>query len=167
MKIKEGKIKEGRLVPYIFVALACVLAVVIFGVRVGGSEEAKVEKMVGEMAEAAETKDIKGVLRYISEDYTDNHGNDKTALKGFLLSLFFRGEKVSVFVRSVEVALRGDRGLLKVKAVLVMGRSVESISDVVPDEAAGYSFDSVVTKDGGRWKVLSVNWKKVGVFGLL
>ena len=176
MKDKVQKKDDARAVPYLVVGLAGALAVILIAVVMwggaGGPEEAKVRKMVAEMAAAAEERDIKGVLKHISDDYTDNHGNDLKALKRVLLAQFFRGEDVSVFVRTVEVALRGDRGLLDVKAVLVLNRSAgksgaEGIGDVVPEDAAGFRFDSVIDKEGGRWKVRSVKWERVGVVGLL
>lgn len=145
-------------------AFALVILYFVFWSGPGGPEEDKVRKMVEDIEKAAEERDIKGVLRHFSDDYTDNHGNDLRGLKRLLLAQFFRGEEVSVIVSGVRVELKGDVGLLDVKAALVLGREV---GDVVPEDAAGFAFNSVIVREGGRWKVRSVKWQRVGVLGLL
>jgi ketosteroid isomerase-like protein len=136
----------------------------------GVTEEDKVRQVVTEVAGAAERKDLKGVMRHVSKDYNDDRGNDYDGVKGILFYQFLRSSKVSVFVRGVDVEIdmdRGDRALVNTKVLLVRGKEVKEIEDIIPEDAAGYRFSVIFRKEDGDWKALSAGWDNVGVIGLL
>jgi ketosteroid isomerase-like protein len=133
----------------------------------GVTEEDMVRQVVADVAEAAEKKDLKGIMRHVSKDYNDDKGNDYDGAKGIVFYQFLRSPKVSVFVRGVEVEVKEDRALVNTKVVLARGKEVKKIEDIIPEDAAGYRFSVVFRKEDGDWKALSAMWDNVGIFGLL
>jgi len=133
----------------------------------GVSEEDRLKQIVNEAAEAAQKKDIDGVRKHISKSYRDQDGNDYDSVKRILLYHFIRAETVSIFVRSVDPDIKGDTALVKANVILVRGKEVKSIKDIIPEAAAGYRFKLIFKKENKNWKVVSGTWQNVGVAGLL
>jgi ketosteroid isomerase-like protein len=149
-----------------------VFSILVFSLFLGAcskgvTEEDRVKRVVKDVEKAAESKDVKGFMRHVSKDYNDDRGNDYDGVKGILFYQFLRAEKVSVFVRGVEVEVRGDRALVNTKVVMVRGKEIEKIEDIIPEDAAGYRFSVVFRNEDGDWKALSARWDNVGVIGLL
>lgn len=131
-----------------------------------GDEEV-LRRIVEDVAEASERKDIKGVTRYVSESYRDFEGNDFNGIKGILLYHFLRAETITIFVRKVDVRREGDSVVVDAKVILVRGREVKTIKDILPEEAAAYEFNVIFKKEGGKWKAVNARWENVGITGLL
>ena len=131
------------------------------------SEEDKLKNIVNEVAESAQKKDIDGVRKHISKSYRDQEGNDYDGVRKILLYHFIRAETISAFVRSTDVEIKGDAALVKANVILVRGKEVKSIKDIIPESAAGYRFEMVFKKENKDWKVVSGQWQDVGAAGLL
>ncbi|MBI5599041.1 MAG: hypothetical protein HY890_04815 [Deltaproteobacteria bacterium] len=149
-----------------YLSFLIVLAV-FAGCSKPSTDEELLRAIVKDTVSAAKDKDVKGVMGHISKAFNDDHGNDYNAAKGLLLYEFMRSEKVSVFIRDVAVEVKGDRALVDARVILVRGREVKNLSDVVPDEASGFKFSVVFRKEEGQWKALSAKWDDVGALGLL
>ncbi len=148
-----------------FIAFFCFL--ILSACSKGISEEDKLKNIVNEVAEAAQKKDIDGVRKHISKSYRDQEGNDYDGVRRVLLYHFIRAETVSVFVRSVDVEIKEDTAIVTANVILVRGKDIKSISDIIPESAAGYRFEMVFKKEGRDWKVVSGTWQNVGAAGLL
>lgn len=131
------------------------------------TEEDRLRLVVDEIAASARAKDVKAMMEHVSRDYNDDKGFDYDGVKGVLFYEFFRTKKVGVFVRGVDVEVKGDSALVNTKVLLVRGKAVEKLEDVIPEEANGFRFSVVFRKEEGEWKALSANWDRVGVLGLL
>ncbi|HAG51249.1 MAG TPA: hypothetical protein DHU69_05310 [Deltaproteobacteria bacterium] len=131
------------------------------------SEEDKLKSIVNEVAEAAQKKDIDGIRKHISKSYKDQEGNDYDSVRRILLYHFIRAETVSVFVRSVDAEVKEDTAIVRANVILVRGKEIKSISDIIPESAAGYRFEMIFKKEGKEWKVVSGAWQNVGAAGLL
>lgn len=132
-----------------------------------GSAEDEIRAVVYGARDAATEKDVKGVMKYISDDYRDDEGNDRDAIKGIVFYQFMRAPKLSVFISSIDVQVKGDDAIADVKTVLVAGKTINEIKDIVPDDAAGYLFTIVFKKEAGSWKAKNGRWRNIGVSGLL
>lgn len=130
-------------------------------------EEEMTKRIVREVAEASERKDIKGVTRYVSKSYRDFEGNDFNGIKGLLLYHFLRAETITIFVRKVDVRIEGDNAMVDAKVILVRDKEVKTVKDILPEEAAAYGFNIVFKKEDGDWKAVNARWEDVGVTGLL
>jgi len=131
------------------------------------SEEVQLKAIVNEVAEAAQKKDIDRIRKHISKSYRDQEGNDYDGVRRVLLYHFIRAETVSVFVRSTDVEIKGDTALVKANVILVRGKEIKNISDIIPESAAGYRFEVVFKKEKEDWKIISAQWQDVGAAGLL
>ncbi len=149
----------------LFVALS--LPFVLWACSGELTEEDRLRLIVEDIAASARAKDVKAMMGHISRDYNDDKGLDYDGVKGVLFREFFRTKKVGVFVRSMDVQVKGDSALVNTKVLLVRGREVERLEDVIPEEANGFRFSVVFRKEEGEWKALSANWDRVGVLGLL
>jgi ketosteroid isomerase-like protein len=148
-------------------ALVALLLVLIPACSRKSTDEEMVRNAVKEAAGAAEAKDVKGFMAYISKDYHDDYGNDYDAVKGIIFYRFMRPGPISVFIRDVKVEVKGDRALVNARAVLVRGKEAEGIGSVLPENAEAYRFSLVFTREDGRWKVFNAGWEAVGAAGLL
>lgn len=130
------------------------------------SEEDRLKAIVNEAAEAAQKKDIDAIRKHISKSYKDPEGNDYDSVRRILAYHFIRAETVSVFVRGIDIEIKGGTALAAVNAFLVRGKDVKSIKDILPESAAGYKFDLIFKKEDGDWKVVNAEWQNVGAAGL-
>lgn len=131
------------------------------------SEEDIVRAAVEKAAKAAEAKDAAAFMKLVSKDYRDAYGNDYNAVKGILLHQFLRPGPVKVFIRGLEVEVKGDAALVDARVILVLGREVKTLGDIVPEDADAKRFSAVYQKEGRTWRVKSAEWESVGVAGLL
>jgi ketosteroid isomerase-like protein len=161
------KVRLSYTLPLVFALPFFLFSVFLGACSKGVTEEDRVRQVVADVAEAAEKKDLKGIMRHVSKDYNDDKGNDYDGAKGIVFYQFLRSPKVSVFVRGVEVEVKEDRALVNTKVVLARGKEVKKIEDIIPEDAAGYRFSVVFRKEDGDWKALSAMWDNVGIFGLL
>ena len=129
------------------------------------SEEERVKSVVEDFAASARDKDIKRFLSCVSKSFSADEV-DYNGVKGILLAQFLRAEKVSVLVRGVTVEVKGETALADVKAVLISGREVKTIGDVLPEDAAGYRFSIVFKKEDNEWKAVTAKWDNVGASAL-
>lgn len=130
------------------------------------SEEERVKAVIEDFATSARDKDIKRFLSHVSKSFSSDNGVDYNGVKGILLAQFLRAEKVSIFVRSVKVEVKGETALTDVKAVLISGREAKTIGDVLPNDAAGYRFSIVFKKEDNEWKAVTAKWDNVGASAL-
>ena len=129
------------------------------------SEEERVKSVIEDFAASASDKDIKRFLSHVAKSFSADEV-DYNGVKGILLAQFLRAEKVSVLVRGVTVEVKGETALADVKAVLISGREVKTIGDVLPEDAAGYRFSIVFKKEDNEWKAVTAKWDNVGASAL-
>ena len=160
-----GELLERDGMRVAFIAFFCFL--ILSACSKGISEEAQLKTIVNEVAEAAQKKDIDRIRKHISKSYRDQEGNDYDGVRRVLLYHFIRAETVSVFVRSVDTEIKENTAIVRANVILVRGKDIKSISDIIPESAAGYRFEMVFKKEGRDWKVVSGAWQDVGAAGLL
>jgi hypothetical protein len=172
-KVKMQKIKfplpwrERAKVRGFFEATILILSVIFLSCSRQISEQDRLKAIVNEVAEASQKKEIDGIRKHISKSYRDREGNDYDGVRRVLLYHFIRAETVSVFVRSTDVEITGDTALVKANVILVRGKEVKSIKDIIPESAAGYRFEMIFKKENNDWKAINGSWQDVGVAGLL
>lgn len=149
-----------------FLTVLCILFFSI-GCSEPPTDEDVIRGVIQEMARASEAKDIKGMIRHVSEDYRDDYGNNRKALKGLFLYQVIRPEPITVFVRSVGVEVEGETALADIRVIMVRGTGVEGMDEILKAKSAGYRIDAVFGKEaGGAWRIKSAEWRDVGVAAL-
>ncbi len=131
------------------------------------SEEELIKETLAKAAQAAEEKDMAGVMRAISRKYADDSGNDYNAVKGIVFYEVMKKGSVSIFIRKDDVEVKEDTALAQVRALITRGGAVEGIKDIVPENADGFLFSIVLKKEDGTWKAVSAKWESIGAAGLL
>lgn len=125
------------------------------------TDQDRARKVITGSQKAAEEKDVKEVLSYLSKTYSDPQGNNYDGIKDLLLFYFFRHQKVSVFITDLDITLNDASAKATFQAVL-SGRNKASADDVLPEALGVYSFDVSLKKESGEWKIVSAQWVRVG-----
>lgn len=159
--------KHGNRSLTVFRAALCLLAIVLFACAKKEGDEALIRQAVMSGALSAEAKDMSGVMKFISKGYRDDKGLDYNGIKGVLFGEIVRPGPIKVFVTAISVELKPPRAIAEAKAVLVRGKDVKSIKDIVPQDADAYKFTLLFKKEEGGWKVFESSWERVSVAGLL
>lgn len=118
-------------------------------------------------AEAAENNDVKSLMGYVADDYSDDAGNDRRSLRALLLRRLLTGERLTVFLRDVDIEVEGERALVDARVLFVRGGGRVSLSEVIPDEASALRFSVVFVRRDDRWLVRSAAWEPIGAAELL
>lgn len=130
------------------------------------SDEDQIKKVLRDAAASAEAKDISGVMRHISKDFSDGHSNDYDRIKGLLFYEIMRPGSVRVVVTTLEVHVKKDGpkriGIANVSFVAVRGRQTKGAKDIVPERVGGYRARFVLGHAEGEWKVENAEWQEVG-----
>lgn len=131
------------------------------------SEEELIKETLAKAAQAAEEKDMAGVMRAISRKYADDSGNDYNAVKGIVFYEVMKPGKVSIFIRRINVEVKEGAALVDARVIITRGNPIKGIKDIVPENADGFRFSIVLSKEDGAWKTVSAKWESIAVAGLL
>lgn len=126
-----------------------------------------VKEAVTEVARAAEAKDVRDVMKYISKDYRGDDGSDYNAVKGIVFAQLFREDAVSIFIRGLDVDVTGDKAAAHLRVVMTRGKAVASLKDVPREAADAIKFEIVFKREDGAWKAVNAGWESIGLAGLL
>ena len=144
-------------------ALAYVLFSVLFlaGCH-ADTEKEKVVKVITAIEQAAEKKAIKEILDHLSRQYRDPQGYDYQGIKGLLAYYFFRHEKVSVYITSLNVTVQNAGAHAAFQAVLTGAGTEGSDHGLLPSSLGMYDFTVSFVKESGDWKVIAAQWHRTG-----
>lgn len=126
------------------------------------TEEDKVKKVVTSVQRATEEKKIGSVLEHISKTYRDPQGNDYNGIKGLLAFYFFRHQKVSVYLPSLDIVVTGATAKAVFQAILTGRGTGEAASGILPESLGAYNFEVLLYKEDNQWKVTSARWERAG-----
>jgi hypothetical protein len=148
-----------KIVP--FAVIFCIMLLQLSGCQ-KETEQDRVRKVITDIQKAAEEKDIRKIRKSISETYKDTQGNDNTNINGLVTAYFFRYPKISVYMTSLNISVKGESAKAVFQAVLTSKGAAESASSVLPESLGAYAFDVTFRKESGEWKVVSASWERVG-----
>jgi len=119
------------------------------------SEEARIRKLIREIEEDFESKELKKCLAVVSEEYSDNFLHDsKTELEGNLRLLFRASRTIQANVEDISIRIDGDEADV---ALTATGTASTTFGDVSLHREVGYTRFLITTrKEHGRWKVFRV-----------
>ncbi len=155
MFVKNRSNRSGHSKYFVF-ALFLVLALVIVSCAKELTEEEKIDALIEDAAEKVEAKDIKGVLKYVSESYKDKEGGDRNQIKGMLFIYTRQYEKIGIYVRDTEIEVNGDDAAAVVKLIFTGGENI------VPDSGSSYIIDLKLKLEDGDWRVVRAGWMELG-----
>ena len=126
------------------------------------TEKEKVVSVITAIEEAAEKKAIKKILGNLSRQYKDPQGHDYQGIKGLLVYYFFRHEKVSVYITSLNVTVQNAGAHAAFQAVLTGAGTEGSDHGLLPSSLGMYDFTVLFIKESGDWKVIAAQWHRTG-----
>ncbi|MBI5561587.1 MAG: hypothetical protein HY894_01850 [Deltaproteobacteria bacterium] len=155
--------KTGRMT----IQLVCLCAVFFSSCSRPKTGVDLVKEAVTDAVASAEAKDVGGVMKRVSRGFHGDDGSDYNAVKGILLGQLFRDETVNIFIRGMEVEVKGDTAVAEVRVVMTRGKAVKSLSEVPRGAADALRFSIVFKKEDGSWKAVNAAWERIGLAGLL
>jgi hypothetical protein len=93
-----------------------------------------------------------GVLELMAEEFTDNHGNDKTMVKALLIREMLANKNLGIYLTTSDVTVDGNEA----KAVLRV--LVTGSSGLLPEKADSLKVEMKLRHNGERWLVHRADW---------
>ena len=160
-------VKCPRLTSLFAGALCLLVVIALCSCGNKATDEEIIRATVNGAVLSAEAKDIAGFMKVVAKDYRDDNGLDYNGVKGIVFREFFKPGRIKIFVTGITVEVKGEKGLVTAKAVLVRGAEVKTIKDVFPENADAFKFTLIFKKQGAQWKLFNATWEPVSVAGLL
>ena len=152
-----NRIKVG----YLFILILLSVAL-ITSCKKPMTDEEIITQIINDSGDLAEAKDLKGIMSYVSDSYKDAQGYGRDDMKGYLFVYFRQHERIGVFVRHVDVEVKGDSAEAVVKVIFTGGEEIEGVGDVVPSSGSGYQLDLKFAREDGEWMVVRAKWTDIG-----
>jgi len=125
------------------------------------SEDYVVQRIIERAASHAKAKDVDGVFSYISESFTDDHGNDFESFRGFIFNEFFLSEDLNIVVKRVDVNVKGMRAMVNLRMLFVKETDIKGVGVADAESVMPLIVSLVFQKEDGRWKARSAKWKEI------
>lgn len=141
-----------------FRALALVaLAVILFsgGLACTGKKSAQdqIQELVDSASKAAEEKRPGGLVIHLTEDFHDNHGNDKQTVKAVLLREMMNNNKLSVYVTTSDIEVTGGEASALVKVI------VTGSAGWIPEHMDHVRIELKLRRESDKWMIYYADWK--------
>lgn len=112
----------------------------------------KLEKAVGD-------KDISTIKAHVSENYADDEGRDKEALKGLLAFFFLHNRSIHLLTRVQSIEFSDPEHVRTVVFAAVAGTRIPDASWLPRIEADIYRFEGTWKKEtDGIWRLREAGW---------
>ena len=119
------------------------------------SPEEQLRGVIGEMQAAAEARDPRAFVEYVSEDFAGTPGElDREGLRNLLRALLLQQRSVGVTLGTMDVKLFGDdRATVKTSALLT-GRQ----GGLLPESGDRIAIESDWRIENGEWRCIAARW---------
>lgn len=94
------------------------------------------------------------VMSHVSRDFVGKGGLDHDGVRRMLALQFLRHSDIGVRTGPLEVSLQGESARVRFTAFTTGGAG-----GLIPDTGQVYSVDSQWRREGGDWKLLSLEWE--------
>jgi len=124
--------------------------------------EARVRATLEKAQAAAENKDLGTLGQLVSDNYTDDLGQDKQTIMGILTFHFFRNQSIYLLTRVHGIAFPEPARAETTVYVATAGQPIRGAEELVLLRADLFRFDFVFADEGkGAWKVTTARWRRV------
>jgi hypothetical protein len=119
-------------------------------------DEQRIRESIEAMQKAAEERNPRAFLTFVSEDFIGNDAEfDKAALANLLRVEVFHGDKVGVTLGPIDIDVQDDRATAHVTATLTGGSG-----GLLPERGAIYDITSGWKRRGRDWVCYSGRWEQ-------
>ena len=144
------------------IILVFAIAMTVFGCH-KETDQDKVKKVIIDIQAAGEAKDVKKIMKNLSETYSDPQGFNYEGIKGLLIGYFFRYPKISVYINNLTISVENTSARAVFQTVLTSGEKTGSVTDVIPQSLGIWDFDVTLEKESNNWKVTSAQWEQAEI----
>ena len=141
---------------YLMAGLLCA-GLVACGGPAEGPEQA-IRAWVSKGEELAEAKDRRGLVKMISESYTDARGNDRDDIENMFRLYFLRQNKVALITKIEELNVYGDTAAELLLTVGMAGTNEGTLGF----SADAYRFEMEFELEDDEWLLTSGRWAELG-----
>ncbi len=114
-----------------------------------------VRARIGEVAAAAESREVGDVMDAISADFVGNDELDRAQLANLVRAQVLGGGAVGVSLGTIEVEVHGDRATARFGATLTDGSG-----RWIPDRRARFAFETGWRRENGDWACYNASWSR-------
>jgi hypothetical protein len=122
--------------------------------------------MMDDIGRLAEKKDLNSLMEYITEDYSDSRGRDKTQIRDLADSRFQQFKGIVIHILSTRIdRIQQTQAFIQTDVALSSGaaRVFRKLALISTDN---YRFKITLTKKNGRWLIRCADWKAIGLHQL-
>jgi len=125
------------------------------------SPEQQIRNSLSALEVAAQERSMSGFMKFVADDYFEQQGNDKKAIKRIAQLLFLRNQKISIFtvIKSIEI----KNGFAEVYLSAAMAsREVDlsQESNRLKADTQRFSLTLVPAKNKDIWLIQSADWQR-------
>ncbi|MHB1000545.1 MAG: Cif family virulence factor [Armatimonadota bacterium] len=152
---------------WIVLAIILVLLGMLFvnKVRQGSSlsDEEQISAILVDGKAAVEEKNLRHILSYISEDYTDSAGLSSDSLRAMFIKAFRDNARYSITIKDIDMKLNGDTAYTTLDTTVYANYNPTDAQEVFTGPV-----QLVLKKEKSRkWLVFPADkWKVIGASGL-
>ena len=140
----------------------CLLCLVFVLQACGGeqdSPETQIREVLKLMEQAAQDRSTSGVMKHISDSYSDHLGNNKKQVQQLITFQVLRNQKISIFtlIRSIEI----NADVAEVELSLATaGRESDLSSESQRLNADVFRISLLMQDIDSKWQVTSASWER-------
>ncbi len=125
--------------------------------------EQAVEAAIDEMITAVDEGDPKALILRLSDRF-DGQGHNRQEAKGMIVMRLQRRGWSRIFVIDREVTATTAAAVhASLTVVMARGQNVDSIEDLLPQNAGAYRFSLNWELEDDTWRVVTAEWKRVSI----
>lgn len=136
-----------------------------------GSDEVSPEQQIRQMITAGElaveSRSISAVQAYISDQYSDDTGNQKRTLSRLLGGYFIAHQSIHLLSQVSQIELQGEAQAKVTLFVATAGRPISSPADFLSLNADLLRFDLSLAKESSQWRVDAAHWRRANAADFL
>lgn len=155
-------LSRGQVLGVVLALVVAGLVLALWPQKEPGVKEA-ITRRILLMSDAAERKDMGGLMEMVADSFRSGEGWDKQQLKGVLFGQVLRGQWVRVFVKDLLVTEASPReGDVRVK--IIFGRSeADTLETLARDSVlSAYLIEARFEKQAdGEWRVVSAQHRNI------
>lgn len=111
-------------------------------------ERTEVLRLIAEAERAIEQKRPSDLMALISDDYSDDYGNDRRTVQRLVLAGARQQAEIDLTVQVTDITVNGDTATFTAEVDYSLGRPVS------PDSATHLTVRGWLRREGRRWRVV-------------
>jgi hypothetical protein len=132
------------------------VVLVLLGACSRTPDEQRIRESIKAMQQAAEERNPRAFLAFVSEDFVGNDADfDRAALGNLLRVEVFRSDQIGVMLGPIDIDLQDDRATVHVTATFTGGSG-----GLLPEHGAIYDITSGWKRRGRDWVCYSGRWEQ-------